>query len=214
MKQSSFSSSSKGVLSIQKTIVKKEKGPALTCFPPLMGSVEPHTLILGTMPSPKSFASGEWFAHSSNSFWNIAGDALGFARSDPYPKRVSVFTERGYGLWDVLQMCEREGSKDEDISSEVAADIRNLTATKSTIKRLVFDSKSSAQMFLKHNKEWLLSKQAFYCGNKFASDVFGSVVSSTPNGGLVLLVMHSTSNRHKVDYSVKAAQWKTECYNI
>lgn len=34
------------------------------------------------------------------------------------------------------------------------------------------------------------------------------------NSGLALLVMHSTSQRRSIEYSIKATQWKTDCYNI
>jgi len=48
--------------------------------PVLSQTVAPHTLILGTMPSNASHAHAQYYAHPSNAFWWIVGEALGFRR--------------------------------------------------------------------------------------------------------------------------------------
>jgi G:T/U-mismatch repair DNA glycosylase len=53
-------------------------------FPPVLHpSVPPHTLVLGTMPSASSHARAQYYAHPSNAFWWMAGEALGFRRGGP-----------------------------------------------------------------------------------------------------------------------------------
>lgn len=56
----------------------------VTSFEPLVdpGSA-PHTLIVGTMPSITSHGQATYYAHASNAFWWIAGEALGFRRGGP-----------------------------------------------------------------------------------------------------------------------------------
>ena len=77
------------------TTKKRKRTPDLAkSFDPISGQ-KPHTLILGTSPSPKSLGlaamsekeikkrGGEGpqiYGNALNSFWNIAGSALNFRR--------------------------------------------------------------------------------------------------------------------------------------
>jgi len=57
-------------------------------FAPVVSqTVAPHTLILGTMPSNASHAQAQYYAHPSNAFWWIVGEALGFRRGGPQGDR-------------------------------------------------------------------------------------------------------------------------------
>jgi len=56
--------------------------------PVLSQTVAPHTLILGTMPSNASHAHAQYYAHPSNAFWWIVGEALGFRRGGPKGERA------------------------------------------------------------------------------------------------------------------------------
>jgi G:T/U-mismatch repair DNA glycosylase len=53
---------------------------AVSSFEPILGSTKPHTLLLGTMPSIKSHAKNQYYAHQANAFWWIVGDAFNFRR--------------------------------------------------------------------------------------------------------------------------------------
>ena len=46
----------------------------------LSRTVDPHTLVLGTMPSITSHGRKQYYGHPNNCFWWIVGDALGFRR--------------------------------------------------------------------------------------------------------------------------------------
>ena len=53
-------------------------------FPPVVDPLAcPHTLLLGTMPSTASHAEAQYYAHPSNAFWWLVGEALGFRRGGP-----------------------------------------------------------------------------------------------------------------------------------
>ena len=49
-------------------------------FDPVM---DPH-VIVGTIPSITSHGLKVYYGHASNSFWWIAGEALGFRRGGPF----------------------------------------------------------------------------------------------------------------------------------
>lgn len=136
--------------------------PTVTSLEPLV-QVDPHTLILGSVPSPKSNAKGltrkdiklrggdgpQNFGHPRNCFWNIVGSALGFRRDQtPYADQVQSLTTAGFALWDVVAACERVGALDKDITrgSIVANDIPGFLRDHPTVDRLVFH-RTAAELF-------------------------------------------------------------------
>jgi N-glycosylase/DNA lyase len=87
------------------------------------------------------------YGHPQNAFWYIAGDCLGFRRSEAispvtgrpyatfcdhlrydevldYPRQLERVVSRGFALWDIVAECERAGSLDADIRGEVVNPIR------------------------------------------------------------------------------------------
>mmetsp|Transcript_16063 Transcript_16063/g.24289 ORF Transcript_16063/g.24289 Transcript_16063/m.24289 type:complete len:349 (+) Transcript_16063:132-1178(+) len=132
-----------------------------------------HTLILGTMPSDKSFGnelspkdiilrggSGpQNYGHARNCFWNIVGSAFGFQRHrTPYAKQIEALTSQGYAVWDVLQSAQRKGSLDSNIvkESQIPNDIPKFILDHSDLNRLVFAA-NSAEIFSQKKVwgEWL-----------------------------------------------------------
>ncbi|MGN1055392.1 MAG: DNA-deoxyinosine glycosylase [Comamonas sp.] len=75
-------------------------------------------VILGSFPGMASLQAQQYYAHPQNKFWPILA-ALWPAhilpeRSD-YAGRCAWLLERGLGLWDVYDSCERQGSLDSNI---------------------------------------------------------------------------------------------------
>jgi len=120
--------------------------------------------------------------------------------------------EAGYAIWDVLEGCCRKGSADKAIKNATPNDIRSFLQTYPTVTRIVFNSRSTAQFFLKYFGSFL---NLFYCGNQFALDVFGKKVAheASDKQKIQLLVMESTSPAHAtIRYEEKERQWRAECY--
>ena len=133
--------------------------PLVRAMKPIVGS-RPHTLILGTMPSPESLAIKKpknverWvrmrggdgpqnFGNPMNSFWNIVGSALGFRRDKTsWEEQTQIFTGAGFAQWDALESCKRKGALDADIKkgSRVPSDIPWFLAKFPTCERMVFHS--------------------------------------------------------------------------
>ena len=79
--------------------------------------VGPRTqlLVLGSFPGVASLAVQQYYAHPQNQFWRLL-QALWPAHPQPGPQdyagRCAWLLERGLGLWDVYDSCERQGSLD------------------------------------------------------------------------------------------------------
>ena len=71
-----------------------------------------RVLIVGSMPSVKSLADAQYYAHPRNAFWPILFDVFGVTPTDDYEAKKALIRERGLALWDVAGACEREGSLD------------------------------------------------------------------------------------------------------
>lgn len=145
-------------------------------------SIKIHTLILGTHPSIKSLEKLQYFGHTMNAFWWIAGDCLGFRRASgispssgkpyklasdiihgedkiiSYEEQLEVMTSKGFGMWDLLGSCERKGSLDNDIKQETPNAIREFCKEHPTIKRIIMaNGAKQCTFFSKYFEDWWLS---------------------------------------------------------
>jgi hypoxanthine-DNA glycosylase len=72
--------------------------------------------ILGSLPGDASLAARRYYAHPTNQFWRLVGQAIG----EPlelldYDERLRRLAGRGIGLWDVIASASRKGSLDQAI---------------------------------------------------------------------------------------------------
>ena len=93
------------------------------------------TLILGTMPSPKSREYGFYYMHPQNRFWKVLaavyGEPLQFANNDTpaaIEERRSLILRHHLALWDVLKSCDISGAGDATIRNPVPNDFSALFA--------------------------------------------------------------------------------------
>src|SRR5882757_4287705 len=60
-------------------------------------------LILGTLPSDKSLAAGQYYANPSNDFWKLVGAALSQPFDDlSYENKLALLKANRVGLWDAF----------------------------------------------------------------------------------------------------------------
>ena len=69
-------------------------------LPPVVGS-DARVLILGSFPSERSLATGEYYANRRNQFWPLLGAVFGFDADVGYQRRIDAVRENGVALWDV-----------------------------------------------------------------------------------------------------------------
>ena len=152
----------------------------LKSFPALEGKnpLDVHTLILGTLPSDKSYGQDlsakeillrggdghQNYGNSRNSFWHIIGSAFGFQRhKTPFEEQVRYLTDQGYAVWDVLSAAKRKGSLDANLvkGSLTPTDLPRFILDHPNVNRFVFAA-NSAEVFCKGDVwgGWLNEGQA------------------------------------------------------
>lgn len=69
--------------------------------------------ILGSLPGDASLAAQRYYAHPTNQFWRLLGEAIGEPLAGTnYDARLERLRTRGIGLWDVVASATRAGSLD------------------------------------------------------------------------------------------------------
>ena len=106
-------------------------------------------LILGTLPSVKSLAAGEYYAHPRNSFWWIMGELVGASPDLPYADRLEKLRKSGIALWDVCHSAERPGSSDAEIRMETVEpnDFSAFLGAHPRIELICFNGQPAERLF-------------------------------------------------------------------
>lgn len=122
------------------TVSARSLSPSATVLPAddarlqgLAPVVGPRTqlLVLGSFPGVASLAQQQYYAHPQNQFWRVL-QALWPQHPQPgaqdYAGRCAWLLERGLGVWDVYDSCERQGSLDAAIRRPQVNDFAALRA--------------------------------------------------------------------------------------
>ncbi len=117
----------------------------LTGFPPVLDQTT-QILILGSFPGEASLAAQQYYAHPRNQFWRLLSAVLGEGLVTlPYAQRLQRLQSHQIGLWDVIAVCQREGSLDTAIRHAQANDFAVLKQQCPRLKKVCFNGKASGQ---------------------------------------------------------------------
>jgi hypoxanthine-DNA glycosylase len=119
--------------------------PSLTGLAPVV-DVRSRILILGSFPGAASLAAGQYYAHPRNQLWPILSALTGEDLAAlPYAERLPRLLAHGFGLWDVLGACEREGSLDSAIRKPAANDFGRLRELCPHLRTVGFNGQTSGK---------------------------------------------------------------------
>lgn len=116
-----------------------------------------RVLVLGSMPSVRSLAAQQYYAHPQNRFWPLmtkllTGDAV---PSPDYQARLQMLLLHHIALWDAIATCERQGSLDTAIHAVVGNDFVQFLGQYPHIKTILCNGTKSYQCFCRYNKALL-----------------------------------------------------------
>ncbi len=117
----------------------------LNTFTPIISN-DCEILILGTLPSEQSRKIGEYYSNKSNRFWEMICTYLGVDIPDNYNDKVKLLLDNKIGLWDIIETCDIDGSKNSTITTPTFNDINSLIKD-SNIKLILFNGKDSYEMY-------------------------------------------------------------------
>lgn len=126
-------------------------------FAPVTGK-EPRVLILGSVPSVKSLDKQEYYGNPRNHFWSILAELFQREAFQHYDEKVKFIIEHHLALWDSVQACERVGSLDMNIQTELPNDILKFLKAYPTIKLIVCNGTKSYQVLKKYFGEELINQ--------------------------------------------------------
>ena len=110
-----------------------------------VGSQDARLLILGSLPGEASLAAQRYYAHPTNQFWRLLGQAIGeeLASLD-YPARLDRLAALDIALWDVVAEARRRGSLDGAIRAATPNQLAAHVATHPRLEAVAFNGKTAA----------------------------------------------------------------------
>ena len=137
-------------------------------------------LIVGSMPSVKSLADSQYYAHPRNAFWPIMFDVFGVEPTLDYEAKKELIRNNGLALWDVAGICEREGSLDSNMRDIQFNDFGSLFEACPGIHAVLCNGAAAHSLFMKSG----------FAGNRR------------------IVRLPSTSPAYTLPYAKKLAAWK------
>jgi len=116
---------------------------------PFSAAEDAVILILGSMPSRKSLAEQQYYAHRRNAFWAMMGELFDFEADLVYEQRLERLKSNKIALWDVAHRCIRPGSLDADMRAVEANDFNAFFAAHRQIKHIFFNGRKAESLFFK-----------------------------------------------------------------
>ncbi len=104
-------------------------------------------LVLGSFPSERSLAAGEYYAHPQNKFWTILSGVCGEPCPENYHVKKAFLARHNICLWDVIGSCIREGSADQMIKDPVINPIDKIIAGNPSIKAVFINGQRAGALF-------------------------------------------------------------------
>ncbi|MCT6698266.1 DNA-deoxyinosine glycosylase [Rheinheimera sp. 4Y26] len=132
----------------------------MTIFLPLLSGLAPvarpdaKILILGSMPGQASLDAQQYYGHPRNQFWPLMQQLFVVDASLPYPQRLLALQNAGVALWDVIGLCQRQGSLDSAIRPDSVQfnDIAGLLTQLPKLKAVWLNGGTAAKSWQKLQK--------------------------------------------------------------
>jgi TDG/mug DNA glycosylase family protein len=110
-----------------------------------VGAADARLLILGSLPGEASLAAQRYYAHSTNQFWRLLGQAIGEdLASLEYEARLQRLAVREIALWDVVAEARRRGSLDGAIRAATPNELADFVDRHPRLRAVAFNGRTAA----------------------------------------------------------------------
>ena len=110
-----------------------------------VGSADARLLVLGSLPGEVSLAAQRYYAHPTNQFWRLLGQAIGEELATlAYEQRLDRLAARDIALWDVVSEARRQGSLDGAIRAATPNELADYVARHPRLEAVAFNGKTAA----------------------------------------------------------------------
>ena len=115
-------------------------------LPPIARS-DARLFVLGSLPGDASLAARRYYAHPTNQFWRLLGQAIGEDLQPlGYEERLARLANRRIGLWDVIASATRRGSLDQAIRLVEHNRIHHLLGDFPDLRAIAFNGATAASI--------------------------------------------------------------------
>jgi len=112
---------------------------------PPIAAPDARLFILGSLPGDASLAARQYYAHPTNQFWRLLGEAIGDDLTGiDYAARLERLAARRIGLWDVVASAKRPGSLDQAIREAQHNQVQHLLTDYPSLRAIAFNGGSAA----------------------------------------------------------------------
>lgn len=106
-------------------------------------------MIVGSMPGVTSLEKQEYYGYKHNRFWRILHEVFAMPITT-YEEKKAIILQHHIILWDVIGMCDRQGSLDSNIRHEQVNDIEHMIKKHSTLCAVFCNGRKSYDLYQKH----------------------------------------------------------------
>ena len=121
---------------------------------PLFIDKDSKILILGSFPSVKSREENFYYMNPYNRFYKVIAGVY----NQPFPidlnAKKELLSKHHIALYDVIEECEIEGSKDNSIINPKVADIAGII-NKSKINKIILNGGEAGKLFKKYFPQYV-----------------------------------------------------------
>jgi hypoxanthine-DNA glycosylase len=112
---------------------------------PPIARTDARLFVLGSLPGDASLAARRYYAHPTNQFWRLLGQAIGEdLQALDYEQRLQRLAERRIGLWDVIASASRRGSLDQAIREAEHNRIEHLLHDFPELRAIAFNGSTAS----------------------------------------------------------------------
>ena len=112
---------------------------------PPIARTDARLFVLGSLPGDASLAAQRYYAHATNQFWRLLGQAIGEdLQPRGYEERLERLAARRIGLWDVIASASRRGSLDQAIRDAQHNRIEHLLHDFPDLRAIAFNGSTAS----------------------------------------------------------------------